>query len=208
MKKIWRRSALILCGAGLLCGLAACGGNAGNSSAAGSGQSRQEADVQGDRGAADSAGNAGGQGAVDGAANVQAIAAGNENDALWTLNADGTVTAYRVNEPIDSSGYRKTVLEMTAMAVSVPEPIAELIPFAGQPLLRTAAGECYQCRPDDPLQTEKCAWNGVFQARSCGREVLFYDADGVLCSYFSDNPDGFSRDALCVVGWPGIVLAD
>ncbi len=146
--------------------------------------------------------------AVDGAANVQAIAAGNENDALWTLNADGTVTAYRVNEPIGSSGYRKTVLEMTAMAVSVPEPIAELIPFVGQPLLRTAAGECYQCRPDDPLQTEKCAWNGVFQARSCGREVLFCDADGVLCSYFSDNPDGFSRDALCVVGWPGIVLAD
>ena len=72
MKKIWRRSALILCGAGLLCGLAACGGNAGNSSAAGSGQSRQEADVQGDRGAADSAGNAGGQGAVDGAGNASA----------------------------------------------------------------------------------------------------------------------------------------
>ena len=70
MKQLKKSAAIAGLALAVLFGVTACGGNAGDSPAAGSGQRRQEADVLGGRDAAGGAGNAGGQGAVDGAANA------------------------------------------------------------------------------------------------------------------------------------------
>lgn len=93
MKQLKKSAAIAGLALAVLFGVTACGGNAGDSPAAGSGQSRQEADVQGDRGAADGAGNAGGQGAVDGAGNAAAGAAGADRAGASTAQDwnDGAV---------------------------------------------------------------------------------------------------------------------
>lgn len=72
MKQLKKSAAIAGLALAVLFGVTACGGNAGDSPAAGSGQRRQEADVLGGRDAAGGAGNAGGQGAVDGAGNASA----------------------------------------------------------------------------------------------------------------------------------------
>ena len=93
MKQLKKSAAIAGLALAVLFGVTACGGNAGDSSAAGSGQSRQETDVLGGRDAAGGAGNAGGQGAVDGAANASADAAGADSAGASTARDwnDGAV---------------------------------------------------------------------------------------------------------------------
>lgn len=93
MKQLKKSAAIAGLALAVLFGVTACGGNAGDSPAAGSGQRRQEADVLGGRDAAGGAGNAGGQGAVDGAANASADAAGADSAGASTARDwnDGAV---------------------------------------------------------------------------------------------------------------------